>query len=97
MAANGHKPRRARIWPALLLIAVLLAACIGAVRWGLGDLVQPASPAETGENQPAEPPVEADEPAEPAVSDEIDEPDTPAEDNAADTPEEEAGTLEASI
>ena len=94
MAANGHKPRRARIWPALLLIAVLLAACIGAVRWGLGDLVQPAPPAETGENQPAEPPVEADEPAEPAVSDEIDEPDTPAEDNAADTPEEEAGTLE---
>lgn len=87
MAANGHKPRRARIWPALLLIAVLLAACIGAVRWGLGDLVQPAPPAETGENQPAEP----------AVSDEIDEPDepdTPAEDNAADTPEEEAGTLE---
>lgn len=59
MAANGHKPRRARIWPALLLIAVLLAACIGAVRWGLGDLVQPAPPAETGENQPAEPPVEA--------------------------------------
>ena len=51
MAANGHKPRRARIWPALLLIAVLLAACIGAVRWGLGDLVQPAPPAETGENQ----------------------------------------------
>lgn len=94
MAAKGHKPRRARIWPALLLIAVLLAACIGAVRWGLGDLVQPAPPAETGENQPAEPPVEADEPAEPAVSDEIDEPDTPAEDNAADTPEEEAGTLE---
>ena len=100
MAANGHKPRRARIWPALLLIAVLLAACIGAVRWGLGDLVQPAPPAETGENQPAEPPVEAGEPAEPAVSDEIDEPaepaepDTPAEDNAADTPEEEAGTLE---
>lgn len=104
MAANGRgSRRRARIWPALLLIAVLLAACVGAIRWGLSGLFWDEPTGESlletpsaDEPQPETPEettsaADPEDSAEPEETGEPTEPDEPAAPETSDEPAVEDG------
>lgn len=90
MATNGRQTRRkTRVWPVVLLMVVLIAVCVAALRWGLSDVLgqedqrQETMTADGTEAPPAEEPVEPDvpvvtEPTDPEP-DASTEPDVPAE------------------